>query len=66
MPARNRAHAQPGILVVHDPGKVPAQLDYGGQFATLEISFADGGGGGFINNEHSANMIPDGGTTNHK
>ena len=55
--AGDRAHAQPGILVVHDPGKVPAQLDHGGQFTALDISFADGRGGGFIDNEHCANVI---------
>jgi hypothetical protein len=45
---------------------MPAQLNYGGQFAALEISLADGRSGGFIDNEHSANMISDGGMTNHK
>src|ERR1700712_4003902 len=56
LPAGDRAHAQPGIFVVDDPGEVPAQLDHGGQLAALEISFADGCSGGFIDNEHSLNM----------
>ena len=49
--AGDRAHAQPGILVVHDPGKVPAQLDHGGQFAVLVVSFLDGDGSGVVSGE---------------
>jgi hypothetical protein len=30
---------------------VPAQLDHGGQFTALKISFADRRGGGFIDND---------------
>ena len=56
LPVGDRAHTQPGILVVRDPGEAPAQLDHGGQFTILKISFADGRGGGFIDNEHCANV----------
>jgi len=36
---------------------VPPQLDYRGQLAAFDVSLADGRGGGFIDNEHGANMI---------
>ena len=56
LPAGYRAHAQSGILVVHDPGEVPAQFDHGGQFAALEIGLADGCSGRFVNGEHGVEM----------
>ncbi len=46
----------PGVLVVRDSGKVPAQLDHSGQLVALEISLADRRGGGFVNCEHHADM----------
>ena len=44
------------MLGVHDPGKVPTQLDHSGQLSAFKIGFTDRIGSWFIDNEHGGSM----------
>jgi hypothetical protein len=54
LPTCDRADAEPGILVIRDPGKMPPQLNHGGQFAVFVKRFADCRRDGFVYTEHAA------------
>jgi hypothetical protein len=56
LPAGDRPHAQPGILVVHDPSEVPSQFHHGCKLAALLVSGSDRGGVGFGDDEHQRSM----------
>lgn len=55
-PAGDGAGAIPRLVVVRDPGKQPAKLDGGRQFAALSERRADRVGFGLGNDEHSWSM----------
>ena len=56
LPASNHPGVGPGLRIVRDTGKQPAQLNRGRQLAFLEVDGADGGGFSFGDAEHAPSM----------